>query len=272
VAFPDGRSYISGIGWDVTERRLQEKRVKELQEQLIQAQRLEALGTLAGGVAHNFNNLLMAIQGYASLLLLNMDPAHPHWKYLEGIEAAVTSAADLTRQLLGFARGGKYQIQPTDINDLVKKTSEMFIRTQKTITLHSKYQVNLWTVEGDRGLLEQVLMNLYVNAWQAMTAGGSLYLETENHLLDEQQARAHAALPGRYVRISVKDTGQGMDENIRQQITPDVRVLLSSGYSIDELAQDLIDRGYSGFIQKPFSIDQLSQRIREVLGTGKVGA
>ncbi len=141
---------------------------------------MEAVGTLAGGIAHDFNNLLMGIQGYTSLMLLGMDVNHPHYSRLKAIEAQVQSGADLTRQLLGFARGGRYEVKPTDLNDLVRKTAGMFGRTKKEIIIHEKYDESLRLVSVDRGQIEQVLLNLFVNAWQAMPGGGSLYLETEN--------------------------------------------------------------------------------------------
>jgi two-component system cell cycle sensor histidine kinase/response regulator CckA len=191
---------------DITERRI-------LQAQLLQSQKMEAIGTLAGGVAHDFNNLLMGIQGYVSLMLFNLADEHPHHDKLVNIETIVRSGSDLTRQLLGFARGGKYEVQPTDINDLVGKSSTLFGRTKKEITMHKNLEPNLYSAEVDRGQLEQVLLNLYVNAWQAMPLGGNLFLETSNIFLDASRARLHNLQPGQYVRISVTDTGIGMDQN-----------------------------------------------------------
>ena len=167
---------------DITEQR-------KIETQLQQAQKMEAIGTLAGGIAHDFNNLLMAIQGRTSIMLMNKDSSHPDFEHLRGIEGHVESAADLTKQLLGFARGGKYEVKPTDLNELIKKENRMFGRTKKEITIHEKYEDNLWSVEVDRGQIEQVLLNLYVNAWQAMPGGGDLYLETENVTLDENYVK-----------------------------------------------------------------------------------
>ena len=173
---------------------------------------------LAGGIAHDFNNLLMGIQGYASLTLLDLDPSHPNYERLKRIEEQVQSGADLTKQLLGFARGGRYEVKPADMNDIIEKTSSMFGRTKKEISIHRKYGKDLWSVEVDRGQMEQVFMNLYVNAWQAMPGGGEIYLETENVLLDDEQAFPYAVKPGKYVKISVTDTGTGMDEKTRERI------------------------------------------------------
>lgn len=378
---------------------------KKLENQFQQAQKMEAIGTLAGGIAHDFNNLLMGIQGNISLALLDIDSGHPHYGRLKSIEQHVQSGAELTGQLLGFARGGKYEVKPTDINDLIRRTSRMFGRTKKEINIHRKYQKDIWTVEVDQGQIEQTLLNLYVNAWQAMPGGGNLYLQTENITLDEDYVKPYHVEPGSYVKVSVMDTGTGMDEettkrvfdpffttremdkgtglglasaygiirnhngiinvyseegvgttfniylpvsqkeiteekklpgeilkekeailliddeemiinvgeeilktlgytvltarsgkeaieiykknqdkidlvimdmimpkmdggevyDILKEINPDIKVLLSSGYSIDGQATEILDRGCSDFIQKPFNIDQFSQKIRKLL-------
>jgi two-component system cell cycle sensor histidine kinase/response regulator CckA len=106
---------------------------------------------LAAGIAHNFNNVLMGIQGRASLMIMDKDPSHPDYKHLNGIEESVRSAAELTRDLLGFARGGKYEPKPTDLNTLIKHENMMFGRTKKEIQVHGNYNKDLWAVEVDRG-------------------------------------------------------------------------------------------------------------------------
>ena len=385
---------------DVTE-------TKKTEKQLQQAQRMEAIGTLAGGIAHDFNNLLMGIQGRASLTLMDMDSSHPHFTHLQGIEDHVKSAANLTKQLLAFSRGGKYEVKPTDLKELVNKSSEMFGRTKKEITIHKKSQKDVWTVEADQSQIEQVLLNIYVNAWQSMPGGGELHLGIENVTLDKSFVKPYDLKPGRYVNISVADTGVGMDKatqarifdpffttkemgrgtglglasaygiiknhggiiNVHSEkgrgatfnmflpasgkkvtkgrgsteeivrgsetillvddediiidvgqeilktigykvltaksgnaavelykanhneidmvildmimpdmdggetydrlkkINPDIKVLLSSGYSIDGLASEIMLRGCNGFIQKPFNMKDLSQTIREILSS-----
>jgi signal transduction histidine kinase/ActR/RegA family two-component response regulator len=379
---------------------------KKLEAQIHQTQKMEAIGTLAGGIAHDYNNLLMGILGNTSLMSFDLKSDHPHSERLKNIEKYVQSGADLTKQLLGLAKGGKYEVKPIDINDMMEKSSEMFNRTKKEIRIHSDYQKDLWNVEADRSQIEQVLLNLYVNAGQAMPEGGELYLKTENVILDDSYTQYFSLKSGNYVKISVTDTGTGMDDNIKKRIfdpffttkdigrgtglglasaygivknhggiinvysmidkgstfniflpaskkevkkdmpanqktlkgtgtillvddedmiidvgsqilaslgympllakggkeaidvyeknkdrivmvildmimpgmgggetydrlksiDPEVRVLLSSGYSIDGQASEIIDRGCNGFIQKPFNVIQLSRKIREVLG------
>ncbi len=392
---------------DVTNRKRAEAHRKNLESQLQQAQKMKAIGTLAGGLAHDFNNLLMGIQGNASLILLDMGPSHPHYEKLRNIEQYVRDGAELTGQLLGFARGGKYEVRPTDLNKLGQKSSDMFGRTKKEIKIHKKYQQDIWMVEADQGQIEQTLLNIYVNAWQAMPGGGEIYLQTENVILDKDYLEPHNLEPGNYVKISITDTGTGMDAetakrvfdpffttkemgrgtglglasaygiiknhngiisvyseegigttfniylpalgaavsdqgsvirreqplmghetillvddeeliidvggeileflgytvflarsgreaiaiykekqntidlvildmimpdigggeayDILKKINPDIKVLLSSGYSINGKAREILEQGCDGFIQKPFSIEQISQKIRELL-------
>ena len=200
-----GNPVMQGVLRDVTER-------ERLQHQLQQAQKMEAVGTLAGGIAHDFNNLLMGIQGRTSLLTAEVGGSRPQVEHLAGIEAYIKSATELTKQLLGFARGGKYEVKPTDLSDLVKTGLDLFSRTRKELRVHRELEPGLWTVEVDRRQIEQVLLNLYINAWQAMPAGGTLYLHARNVVLDDGYVAPHAVQPGRYVKISVTDTGIGMDE------------------------------------------------------------
>jgi len=200
-----------GVVRDISDR-------KRLEAQLQQAQKMEAVGTLAGGIAHDFNNLLMGIQGYTSLMLLKIDSNHPHYEKLKSIEQYIESGAELTKQLLGFARGGKYDVKPVDLNALVDKTATMFGRTKKEVIITTKFEQDLWAVEADQGQIEQVLLNLFVNAWQAMPGGGNLTLETQNVTLDAAAVSPYGLSPGSYVKISVSDSGLGMDENTRRRI------------------------------------------------------
>jgi len=191
---------------------------ERLEKQFFQAQKMEAVGTLAGGIAHDFNNILMGIQGYASLMLYNLPPENPNYEKLINIQEMVRSGADLTKQLLGFARGGKYEARPTDLNEIIEKTSTMFGRANKGIRIHKKLQKDLYNVEVDQGHFELVLLNLYVNAWQAMPTGGDLYLETNNVVLDEKLVKPYSFQPGNYIKISISDTGIGMDSRTKERI------------------------------------------------------
>lgn len=379
---------------------------KHLESQLRHARKMESIGTLAGGIAHDFNNILMGIQGYASLMLYDIrDRSDQNYVRLTNIEQYVQSGAELTRQLLGFARAGKYQMRPTNLNRLIERSASMFGRTRKEIDIHWRLQRDLWSANVDSGQIEQVLINLYVNAWQAMPGGGLLDIVTENVSFSQAQARKVGLKPGNYVMISVSDNGIGMDENTCRrvfdpffttkekgrgtglglasaygivqnhggsiqvnsksgqgsrfviylpatqqdaveiqienhevqtgsgvvllvddeqsivdstremlknmgynvitansgteamqkleqhkheidlmlldmimpgmggnetfvkvkQIKPDLKVLLCSGYSIDGQAREILDCGCDDFIQKPYNLDQLSQKVRELL-------
>jgi PAS domain S-box-containing protein len=202
---------IVGILKDITEQ-------KKLEAQLLHAQKMEAIGSLAGGIAHDFNNLLTGIQGYTSLIFLDMNASHPLYDKLKSIEDQVRSCAQLTRQLLGFARGGKYEVSVSSINDIIDRTSTMFGRTKKEISIYRKHENDLWAVEIDRGQIEQVLLNMYVNASQAMPGGGSIYLETANVILNEEFIKPYSVNAGKYVKVSVTDTGIGMDEKTKERI------------------------------------------------------
>lgn len=211
-----------GINWDNEPAILNSMRnitkQKKTEARLFQAQKMESIGTLAGGIAHDFNNLLMGIQGHASLAILHMDPQNANFEHLKTIETLVMSGADLTKQLLGFARGGKYEIKTVDLNLLIQKTSETIGRTKKEIKIHRNFQNDLWPVDVDHGQIEQVLLNLYVNAWQAMPGGGNLYLETKNVFVEESRFKPYVTMNGHYVKISVTDTGVGMDEKTKERI------------------------------------------------------
>ena len=193
-------------------------RQRKLEKQLQLSQKMEAVGTLAGGIAHDFNNLLMGIQGRTSLMLLETDPIHFNFEHLKEIESYIKRATKLTKQLLGFARGGKYEVKPTDLNNLIEKSAQMFGRTKKEITIYKKYHDQIWTVEVDQSQIDQVLLNIFVNAWQAMPAGGNLYIQTKNEMLDESFAGSYGVRSGKYVAISITDSGIGMDEKTLKRV------------------------------------------------------
>ena len=207
-----GVSHLISITRDITESKLTAIKLQQIQK-------FEAIGTLAGGIAHDFNNLLMGIQGRASMISLDLGASHPHQEQIRAIEEYIRSATSLTQQLLGFARGGKYQVKPIDMNELVLSSATMFGRTKKEIRIHTKCPASPLVVEADRGQIEQVLLNMYINAWQALPPeGGELYLETSVVQMEEAYCKAHEAKAGQYVKISITDTGTGMSEAVRLQI------------------------------------------------------
>jgi two-component system cell cycle sensor histidine kinase/response regulator CckA len=200
-----------GIYRDITEKNM-------LEAQLAQAQRVEALGTLAGGIAHNFNNLLMGIQGNASLMLLETNPAHPNYQKLKTIEKSVQSGSRLTRQLLGYAREGKYEIKPINLNQLMKETSDTFSMTKKEIRIHLELAQDLFGIRADQGQIEQALLNLYVNAADAMPGGGNIFLKTINIKHNDIKKKPFKPKPGNYVLLTIRDTGIGMDKETMKRI------------------------------------------------------
>ncbi len=199
------------VSIDITEK-------KNVESKLQQAQKMEAIGTLAGGIAHDFNNLLMGVQGNISLMYLDVNQGHPLYENIRSIEHLVDSGANLTRQLLGFARGGKYVVKPVNLNEVVEKTASLFGRTRKTVRIHETYEPDVRMVSADRGQIEQVLINLYLNAWQAMAEKGDLYLETQNVTIDEKFVKPFEISYGDYVRVLVTDTGKGIDPTISHRI------------------------------------------------------
>ena len=395
----EGRPAILGNIADVTEQ-------KRLEAKLLLAQKMEAIGTLAGGIAHDFNNLLMGIQGNVSLMLMGVDPDHHDFGRLKNIEKQIQSGARLTSHLLGYARKGQYEVKPVDLNYLLEGTSDTFARTRKEITIRRELAKDLFPVEADPAQIEQVLLNLFVNAADAMPGGGKLTLKTMNVTHKDMKAKLYEPKPGSYVLLTVTDTGTGIykktidrifdpffttkemgrgtglglasaygimkahggyidvdskrgrgttfsiylpvsekevqkiaktpkqaakgartvllvdDEEVvldvgkelleatgytvltakdgreavrvykksrdsidivvldmvmpnmgggeaydrLREINPDVKVILSSGFSIDGEASEILERGCDGFIQKPFSIKQLSDRINDTLG------
>jgi two-component system, cell cycle sensor histidine kinase and response regulator CckA len=203
---------------DITDDKRAAEERKRLTLQLQQAQKMEAIGTLAGGIAHDFNNLLMAIQGNVSLVMFDLEASDARYRLLANIEKLVGSGAELTAKLLGYARRGKYEAKPLLLNDLVRETAETFGRMRKDIRIDRDLADDLKRIVADKGQLEQVLLNLFVNAADAMPSGGHLRLETRNVTHHEMPSRGYTVAPGHYVRLAVRDTGVGMDRETMARI------------------------------------------------------
>jgi len=198
---------------DVTERRA-------LEQQLRQSQKMEAVGRLAGGIAHDFNNLLMVISGYSEFLLERLG-AEPHLRGpAQEIASAAERASSLTRQLLAFSRKQMLTPRIVNLNDVATENLKMLTRMiGEDIDLVMVPGPNLWPIRADAGQIDQVIVNLAVNARDAMPSGGKLTIETSNVTLDDDYARFHAPLrPGDYVMIAISDTGAGMDSETQQHI------------------------------------------------------
>ena len=207
-----------GIAHDITSRKLNEIERMQLEAELNKARKMEAIGTLAGGIAHDFNNLLMGIQGNISLMRLDMHNSVEIPQRLDGIERCVKRGSQLTRQMLGFAKSGKYNIETIDINKIVEDTVQLFARSRKTIKIYRNFGKNLWNVDADQGQVEQVLLNLLINSEQAMPDGGQIFLKTERIKPEARHLKRLGLKPGKYVRILVEDTGSGMDKKTQNRI------------------------------------------------------
>jgi len=205
---------------DITDRKKEEKEKEKMQAQLLQAQKMEAIGTLAGGVAHDFNNLLTVIQGYADLALMKVDETNPLHRDLKQIRIAASRAASLTGQLLAFSRRQPIELTLLNLNQLVDDSKKMLSRLiGEDIAIETHLEPELWTVEADEGQLEQIIMNLVVNSKDAMPGGGRLTVKTENSLVDEEYCRRYSyARPGRFLCLSVEDSGMGMDQETIKHI------------------------------------------------------
>jgi PAS domain S-box-containing protein len=212
--------HISGMGRDVTERLRAQEKLKYLEEQLRQSQKMEAVGTLAGGVAHDFNNILQGIRGYAQIVSLGTRPNEPMRGHVEQIEAAVDRASELVQQLLTFSRRVQPELKPVDLNQSVRQVGGLLERTlPKMITVQTELDSDLSLVNADGNQIEQVLLNLGANANDAMPEGGRLLIKTANQTLDQEFCQANPeARPGDYVLLEVSDSGQGMDEVIMAHI------------------------------------------------------
>ena len=213
---------LVGIGREITQRKKAEEEKTQLEEQLMQSQKLESLGQLAGGIAHDFNNMLGAITGYANMIRRRIDDSDEHVKEYAGIIIqAAKRASDLTGKLLAFARKGKYQVVVVNVHDTIQEVIKLLVHTiDKRITIKQHLTAAPPTVLGDRTQLQNVILNLGVNARDAMPKGGELSFGTDVTTVSERHLYKHPDLTaaGKYLVLSVTDTGTGMDEETKTRI------------------------------------------------------
>ena len=191
---------------------------KQLQRQIQRTRRLESLGKLAGGIAHNFNNLLMSIQFSAELIRLDNTPTPSITDNLSNIFKCINSGSELTQQLLGMARTGKYAPRPLDINENILNCLEEFSRDASDININWNLEKRVWQIEADRTQIQMVLTSLFNRAGQAMPRGGSLFVRSENIDLHKTASALQNLTPGRFVKISVTDTGRPLDRYAQEHI------------------------------------------------------
>jgi len=211
---------VVGMGVDVTDRLRVEKEKEVLRSNLAQARKMEAVGALAGGIAHDFNNILGAIIGYTSLMQTRMDPADPFFDTARKIQDQAMRAAELTTKLLGFAQRGKLKVEAVSLNDVAAKVVQALSTSfDRSIEIRTSLDPSLPAIEGDAGQLEQSVLNLCLNARDAMPGGGTLTIETGAVRLTDGEARIHhVGKAGTYATINVRDTGEGMTDQVRRRV------------------------------------------------------
>ncbi|MFO7889167.1 MAG: response regulator [bacterium] len=211
---------LLALARDITVRKQHEEEKLKLEKQLLQAQKMEDLGRLAGGVAHDFNNMLTVVQGYSEMALLNVDHSSPLYNDLKEINNAAHSAAGLTRQLLLFSRHQPMDFSLVNINTVINNLLKMLNRLlRENIVIETVLKKNVWSIWGDTGSIEQIMMNFIINAKDAIHNRGKITIKTDNVTIDKSDIDKNTdAEPGKYVMIEVKDTGEGMDEKTMKKI------------------------------------------------------
>lgn len=182
------------------------------------AEKMQALQRMAGRLAHDFNNLLMSVQGYVSLMLFDLDSSHPHYENLKKIESQVKKAVGLTSQLQVLSQKEKLAVQPTNPGMIAEKSLNKFLEGKKDLQIECRNPADLWLVAAEPAKIEQVLLSLYTNGWEAMSGNGLLSLEAANINLGQEESRSLLLPSGKYVRISITDHGVGIEEDLQQRI------------------------------------------------------
>ena len=208
------------VARDIDQRKIDEEEKHDLEEQLRQSQKMEAVGKLAGGVAHDFNNLLTVIHGYSDLALNQAESSPSIEKNIAEVKKAAERAESITRQLLAFSRRQMIQPRILDLNETIRNLDKMLRRLiSEEVEMRTVLCSELGAVRADPNQIEQVIINLAVNARDAMPHGGKLTLETQNAALDDKYAQQHVGVwPGKYVMLAVSDTGCGMEKSVQSRI------------------------------------------------------
>jgi PAS domain S-box-containing protein len=207
-----GRPLVRAVARDITEK-------KKLEAKVIHAQRIDSIGNLAGGVAHDFNNILTSILGSTSIMKRKMKPEDRWYRFADIIETAARRGAALTRQLLTFARKSNVHFRPIVVNDIIEETIRLFERSiDKTISIEKKLTDEIYIINGDDGQIQQSLLNLLINARDAMPEGGTITIESSRKQIKEDTTVTPEIREGNYVAISISDTGIGMEKNVLQHI------------------------------------------------------
>ena len=211
---------VVSIARDHTEKKRAEEEKELMQAQLLQAQKMEAIGVLTGGVAHDFNNLITAISGCAELVMMEIDESNPIFRDMKHIQDSGRRAAELTRQLLLFSRKHPISLKPISLNTVIDHLNRMLHRLiGEDIVILTDLEADLWSIMADSSMMDQVIMNIVINARDVMPDGGQITIQTKNVVLDGSKIKRMAeAEEGRFVLLSISDTGTGMDQNTIQHV------------------------------------------------------
>jgi PAS domain S-box-containing protein len=244
----DAKGY-RGILRDAKERLRLEKQRAQLKNQLLRAQKMEAIGTLAGGITHNFNNWLAGILGNVTLIRMEANHAEKVIERAGRIERIIENAAKMTQQLLGYARAGSYEVKPLNLNSIIKESADTFAVTKKEVALSLDLHPSLKTVMADKSQMEQVFWNLYVNAVDAMPRGGKISIKTENTTAEELKERPFSVTAGDYVSVEFSDSGNGIDpEHIENIFEPFFTTKNGKGSGLGLASAFGIIKGHNGYI------------------------